>query len=73
MSTTTESTGSAAPTPELTEAARGLMADFGTKEAAQRLGVSQSALLRIAAGAPVRRGTAALAAAAITTPKGPTS
>jgi predicted DNA-binding protein (UPF0251 family) len=66
MSTTIASTGTAAPTPELTEAARGLMADFGAKEAAQRLGVSQSALLRIVAGAPVRRGTVALASAAIT-------
>jgi hypothetical protein len=66
----TSPAGTEAPTPELTAAARQLFADLGTKGAAERLGVSNSSLLRIVAGAPIRRGTAALASAAITTPKG---
>jgi hypothetical protein len=52
--------------------ARRLFNELGAKEAAERLGVSQSALLRMAAGGSVRAGTIALATAAIraTTTKG---
>jgi hypothetical protein len=64
--------GTVQPAAEVVGEARRLFNELGAKEAAERLGVSQSALLRMAAGGSVRAGTIALATAAIraTTTKG---
>ena len=57
--------GTVQPPPEVAAEARRLFTELGAKEAAERLGVSQSSLIRHAAGGSVRAGTIALATSAI--------
>jgi len=59
--------GTVQPDPQTAAQARKLLAELGPKGAAERLGVSQPALLRIAAGSSVRAGTLMMVTSAIET------
>ncbi len=54
--------GSIEPPVALQEAARAALRSEGEARAVERTGLSRFALLKLAGGQPVRRGTAALAA-----------
>ena len=53
-------TGTVHPDPELVDRARRLFDDLGAKGGAEKLGVSMTSFLRLAAGGSVRAGTIAL-------------
>ena len=58
-------TGTYPPPPRLALAVRDLIATIGEVAATRQLGVSRSTALRLAMRMPVRRGSTALAAAAL--------